>query len=261
MHAILEGENKMSIIIYCHQRSGSQLLTTTLDSHPDIKIASEAQFLLEQTPAEYFKTRNDKKKPQFTRNKMSVEGWISMLGPNEGCNVKYNQISNILSLSPEKNKIIHLVRTNILNTVVSDLINKSKKRWGIEAHIYKEDNQTYKNSISEKDYRARYPEKINIPTQIVKSHYNKIKNNIMLNHAALLEYSENVLTVHYEDLLGNSNQVEDHLNPEAISKICNFLEISNKHILTVGTKKTGKNLKKFVENYKDLQHLDYRIKL
>lgn len=241
----------MAIILFCTQRSGSQMLTTALDSHPDVEMAPEAYFLLNQTPRDYFKD-NQKHKPLSQQKKYSIFEWVSSLKYNQGCGIKYNQINCISSFFSKENKIIHLVRRNIMRTVVSNIINNNKKHFNIPSHFYKKNQKKYSNFLSYEQLLDNVPKNLVIKKEIIESRCASLEKAITLQHKKLKRFENNTITLYYEDLVGDG----DILNKDCSIRLCEFLKIDVNHKLFIGTKKTGLDLENVISNYDEIRHMD-----
>lgn len=112
---------KLDYIILCHQRSGSHLLCTLINSHPDIACIGET----------------NEKMPELYNAKGKIVGKIEM----------YNRVKDITKY---KNvKIIHLIR-NPYDTARSDWINCTKK---FPAHV--KEKSSFEIKLNKKEIEKR----------------------------------------------------------------------------------------------------------
>ena len=89
----------MKFIIYGYMRSGTTMLTTMLNSHSKLKCYAEESVNV-----------------------------LPSLNNNEGINVKYPHLKQDEILNYVNDyKIIHLIRTNVFNTAISNYINDNKQ--------------------------------------------------------------------------------------------------------------------------------------
>ena len=104
----------MKFIIYAWMRSGTTMLTTMLNSHPDLHCFAEESATV-----------------------------LPTLNANQGINIKYPHLQDkeIIKLA-ENYKIIHVIRTNLLNLAISNYINDHKEQTKTPtAHIFKSEDQ------------------------------------------------------------------------------------------------------------------------
>ena len=172
----------MKFIIYGYMRSGTTMLTTMLNSHSQLKCYAEE----------------------------SVEV-LPSINDYEGINVKYPHLRyGEIKKYLDNYKIIHLVRTNIFNTAISNYINTNKEKTKTPtAHIFStknlEDDNIYYLTKEEK-HNKQFPlanrdshknidrDKIWVDTQYVKSQIENIHNQIT-NQNEVLGNHENLLTL------------------------------------------------------------------
>ena len=98
----------MKFVITAFQRSGTMMLSSFLNSHPDLTVYGEGKF-----------------------------STLSKIKNGEGINLKYSQfeaekIDEVL----KDFKIIHLIRKNLFNLALSNVINLNKEKYKKPHHYF-----------------------------------------------------------------------------------------------------------------------------
>lgn len=226
----------MKFLIIATQRTGTTLLTTLLNSHPQITCYAE-------------------------------EGidFISRLEDNQGSNLKYNQIPSNYDLG--EYKIIHLIRKDLLALSLSKVINKHKKKYGRPSHAFEvlntKDleypiyNKTPKishflrtlSSYTKSAYNDTDPisiSRLELSWEMISS-YLKVKKWTK----KLKNYD--TLTVYYEEI---TNGKEVNKMPQKTSdKICSFLKVKKYPLKTSMKKVNPPNYEKYIINWNSIKNL------
>jgi len=268
----------MAFIIYATQRSGTQMLTTALDSHPRLRCLPEVPWIMNASPSHWFSQdlydRSAPVNPKLLVNSngpRSIRNFISLLKKNEGANIKYGQIKhNVTRMDPTNNKIIHLVRINLLDTVISNLLNKQKQKWGLHSHVYLTDDQYPKNcsikhfrtNATEHFFEQNRPKTIRLDKGQISGLLRETESDIRRNIQNLKPYSKNVLTVFYEDLIPTASEA-NQINEKIGQQICEFLNVENEKLYpaTLKTKDiwAPRKYENFIENYNDIKLLEKKF--
>jgi len=209
----------MAIIIFGRQRSGTTLLTSFLNSHPELKIEGEI----------LHPTRQAGGNGRIINN-ISNQYW--------GFNLKYNHVSNWITSNFSKFKIVHVLRRDLLSMAISSIINTNKPK-------YKKPSET-KEKIKTQKYYFDIEKVKNVMTQNKKLVSRWVKN--------LSECYENVYPVFYEDFTKGGTDVKAWES----SALCNFLGVDNLKFTTDQIKVNSKNLKDIVINWEELETIKDR---
>jgi len=113
----------MGFIIYSKQRTGSTLLHSFLNSHPDLVCEGEL-----------FSRRNRKNAAMNPYEKVK-----RLTGASVGFMLKYNH--SFVDFS--EFKVIHLLRNDTMAQALSDIINKNKGLYGVPAESIEEISNKY----------------------------------------------------------------------------------------------------------------------
>lgn len=203
------------IAILAHQRSGTHLLGSCLDSHPEIEYIDEI----------------------FDRRRVESEGQLKkILSRFEGkekflcLDVKYNQITLPIERFLQNIKVIHLIRRDIKAMYFSGRLHGFYKR-----------KLRVKGTTGERV--ARYQEIAKSQKQIPKIPFNQGKFDKWAKGVergrAKYSYLED-LRFHYEDLTGNK-QIKT-LPKWASEDICEFLGIEYCSLTTSNIKFSPTNI-------------------
>lgn len=226
----------MKFIIYGYMRSGTTMLTTMLNSHSKLKCYAEESVNV-----------------------------LPSLNNNEGINVKYPHLKQGEILNYVNNyKIIHLIRTNVFNTAISNYINDNKQLTKTPtAHIFsKNENLHYLTKQDKHDKQVPFAnkkhhknieiDKIFVDVNYVRSNMQYIHNQITTQLNLLMNYS-NVLTLTYEELTSDNDVT--NLDENICKTICNFLDIEYENMYPTTMKVNDSNYEKYILNWNDLKDL------
>ena len=231
----------MKFIIYGYMRSGTTMLTTMLNSHPELKCYAEE----------------------------SVDT-LSTINNNEGINVKYSHLkSNEILEYVDQYKIIHLIRTNVFHTAISNFINDNKQSTKTPtAHIFSKNENLYYLTKQEKHdnqvpmakrqfHKDIEKDKIHVDSNVI---FNSMKNihKEVNNELQILGTHKNVLTLTYEELTSNDTDIK-YLDNNLSNKICNFLEVDNHEMYATTMKVNNSNYEKYISNWHELKPLKQMI--
>lgn len=208
----------MKFILIANQRSGTGLLTSSLNSHPDINVLSEFKFISNQKKISCLKD------PELQYNNPYI--FYQNIKDNFSFNLKYNQINN-----PKIYKncnIIHLIRKNNFHKSISQWINEHKNITNRTAYEYLGNDSIYNT-------------KFKIPKKELIKYITKNKNNTK-KWLDILNSNKgfyNVLTLYYEDLIDikKSNNEITYLTQVTSEKICKFMNIGYQTFYTEQKKK------------------------
>ena len=218
-------------------RSGTTMLTTMLNSHPQLKCYAEESVNV-----------------------------LSTLNDNEGINVKYphlkqGEICNYLN----DYKIIHLIRTNVFHTAISNYINDNKEATKTPtAHIFSKNENLYYITKQEKHDRqvpkANRESHKDINTDKIYVDVGYVKNNMVKIHQQVqsqidvLGSHPNVLTLTYEELTKNNKDIKN-LDNNLCNKICKFLNVDIENMYSTTMKVNNSQYEKYISNWKELSKL------
>ena len=232
----------MKFIVYGYMRSGTTMLTTMLNSHSQLKCYAEES--------------------------VSV---LPSLNDNEGINVKYPHLKNgEIKNYLDDYKIIHLVRENVFNTAISNYINNNKEKTKTPtAHIFStdklEDDNLYYITREDKHNR-QFPkakrkfhkdinkDKIRVEKGAIIGEMNAIREQIN-NQSRFLANNKNVLTLTYEELTKNDEDVKN-LDSNISKKICNFLDVDFEDMYPTTMKVNDSRYEKYISNWGDIKELN-----
>lgn len=222
-------------------RSGATMLTTMLNSHPQLKCYAEES-------VNVLPTLNDK----------------------EGINVKYPHLQpGKIKDYADQYKIIHLIRTNVFHTAISNFINDNKELTKTPtAHIFSENKDLYYLTNQEKHDKQvpkanrRYhkdieKDKIYVDVNFVMKSMQYIHQQVN-DQLDILRDHTNVLTLTYEELTSNDTDIKK-LDTSFSNKICNFLEVEPYEMYTSTMKVNNSKYEKYVSNWDELKQLKKMI--
>ena len=227
----------MKFIIYGYMRAGTTMLTTMLNSHPQLKCYAEESVNV-----------------------------LPSLNNNEGINVKYPHLKPGEILNYLNNyKIIHLIRENVFHTSISNYINDNKEATKTPtAHIFSKNENLYYITKQDKHDKqlpkANRESHKNIDTDKIYVDINYVRNNMIHIHQLvqdqinILGSHPNVLTLTYEELTENNKDIKI-LNSSLCNKICNFLGVEVKDMYSTTMKVNNVNYEKYISNWGDLSKL------
>lgn len=227
----------MKFIIYGYMRSGTTMLTTMLNSHPQLKCYAEE----------------------------SVDV-LPTINHNEGINVKYPHLKpkEILNYLDDY-KIIHLIRENVFHTAISNYINDNKEFTKTPtAHIFTKNENLYYITKQDKHDRQlpkankKFHKNIDVDKIYVDVKY--VRNNminihkLVQNQLNILGLHPNVLTLTYEELTENNKDVKI-LNENLSNRICKFLGVDIKKMHSTTMKVNDSKYEKYISNWEELSKL------
>lgn len=192
--------HRYDFVIVCNQRSGSHLLASLLDSHPDIECDGEIGSLNDPL----FKVEPDGEK---------LRGGIVM----------YQRLGRIKDIRPKS--IIHLVRDPLATATseVTNSISRKLNRKSHRAHRFKDEDPIETAHISPK------PETVKRKV----AHIIKMRNRLV---RAIQKKKLHALEIHYEDLTQGGTSISKC--PQGITiQLCKFLGL-REHPLTTGFRKS-----------------------
>lgn len=215
------------------------MLTTMLNSHPQLKCYAEESV-----------------------------NTLPIINDKEGINVKYPHLQpgEIIKYANEY-KIIHLIRTNIFHTAISNFINDNKTLTKTPtAHIFSENKNLYyltdynqnkhdkQVSLSNKKYHKDIEkDKIDINVNDIKMYMYFIHQQIH-SQLQLLKNHSNVLTLTYEQITSNDTDVKQ-LNNTICNDICNFLNVDFHNMYPTTMKVNNSNYEKYISNWDELKQI------
>jgi len=212
----------VNFIILSQQGSGSTMLRSALSSHRNVFCETELFVSPEREEYRY-------RKPSYWRNDMgrSITDFLDDFFIDTypfpvtsiGFDLKYNQMNEkiVKYLDTRKIAIIHLIRKNIIKTIISNCINGEKE---VPFRISREKFYSLKKTID--GYIKKYENRFN-----------------------------DVLTLYYEDLTDDENIVK--LKDRDAKQITNFLKI-NYEDMTINTeKKLTNDISKLLINYEEIK--------
>lgn len=216
------GNNYSKFVIIARSRTGSTLLEKYLDSHPNIQCEGE---LLNNLDGRNYKFIIDS---FFKRKEKQIESAgfkMFYYHPNDG---NPEEVWSYL-LKDSNTKLIHLVRKNVLRTIVSQRVATKTKQWSIQNNGSKIPTES---KIVHLDLDACMKEIVQ--TKEWESEFEALNTRF--------DYVE----VSYEDLCSQPKQ--------ELVKIQNFLGVKEFENLNTAIKKQNvEPISKLVENYSALE--------
>jgi LPS sulfotransferase NodH len=226
-------------IILSTQRSGSTLLRTSLDSHPDIQCFGEIflpTYTRDYSFYQFLKDERISGAGALLRRPTLVERHLSNLYENDataavGFKVMYNQVGylpyrfpSVMTYARRHNvRIIHLVRSNPLNTVISRRFARATKQYHTQ------------------EQRSAKP--VHIDLQMAVQGINRIEKDKARWRQALAGLP--CLEVSYEEFVANKSDVSH--------QILSFLNVNQDVELDSPLKKViNSSLEHLITNYDDL---------
>lgn len=280
----------MKFMIICRQRSGSGLLRSYLNSHPDLKcIMTELTFMTpdhfkkyvdyDKKIKKYLKPQPFKKQIVDPSNPESIKtmdrtvnrynkkifpfAFYNCLPNNIGFDTKYNAIAIDDSTrkfisdnnQEEKINIIHLMRKNIFEQALSRWIEMNQhithRPTRIKVGDLKKKKSTKKFKVNKKEI-IRSMKKIKEDRQEWTKKLKSISNEIK---------NVRILTLYYEDIIdADQHQRPDQkaeLPSKIMKKICKFLEIDEPERMTSDrVKVNSKNYQDYIINWNEIKKLN-----
>ncbi len=239
-------------IIAATQRSGTTFFRYVLNQHPDLHIFDEL-FLddLDNKIGFYQfwqkKIADDPRNLTYNYAFEILRTYLDNLTADQsaykavGIDIKYNQYFIIpwqMNLLARMGfKIIHVIRRNILKTLISDQLNKQAEQLGRNSHGTQSVNHV----------------KVKLPAdQSIINELERRRNEIFefRRHFTPFDYLE----LYYEDFFSDENFSSETLAPAVIKRVCSFLGVSVPDTdLVTGLKKTNPDdLRDLISNYDEL---------
>jgi len=209
----------MAIIILGRQRTGTTLLSSFLNSHPDLNIEGEI----------LHPTRVKAGGLTVLRN-MNNEKW--------GFNLKYNHTGEWIFSNMKYFKVIHVIRKDLLMMAISSIINTNKKQ-------YKRPSETLVPLRKEKWI---------FDVDKVRMAMNKNRKYMKRWLEKVPTLCPNFYTIYYEDFTSEGDSVKKFES----SELCSFLKIPEFVFTTKQVKVNATSIKDIAINYKELLNLPNR---
>lgn len=190
------GKKPQKFIILTTQRSGSTWLMDMLDSHPNIKVYNELFLNMDnkskwadpKQPSFYIyeKTAPGKrpwKTIKYLNNLYTYEGEYDVIGFKLMYDHLFRKPEILVNLISEGYKIVHLVRENPIDVMVSYALAKQNKRFFTEQEVENQklhlDPQNFKKDVEKQDFKvglARIIVAI-IPNPVLNITYNELRQD------------------------------------------------------------------------------------
>lgn len=240
----------MSFAVIGYQRTGTIMLTTALNSHPQILCegvlrSNEAKAGVDNEHNNIFKIV----KKKYNEKKKEKEFISNLLKGKDLSTVKiwgYNTKYTILNINDYKNmlkniQIIHILRNNLFENSLSVVTNASKERFNVPAHDFDDIEVKKEFVLSDSDIH-----------KIIKR--GKIITNSLKRWKNIFKSHRNYIELSYEDLTSGNNISK---LPEQHSDIlCDFLGVD---ILPLSVKiyKTGTKVINRIKNFHEAKECFY----
>lgn len=220
--------------IITQQRSGSNLLRSFLNQHPDIYCYGEMFSPSGTVKDNFFKDKDLIVKIAFYHKEQNknIEDYLNYLFSSAkkynavGIDLKYNQINDEVLNYLLKNdiKIIHLIRKDILATWLSDYLVDGRR----------------KNKLP----RRIDPKQLKRQMRFTLHSINKYKKQNFKDY----------LTLSYKEMTDNKNINE--LPKELTKKILDFLKVDYRKLKSKRMKKNKWDYENMIINYEELKRID-----
>ncbi len=236
------------------QRSGTGFLSSLLTSHPEIHVFPELllwhDFKEKNNYFHFWRKKIKKSAVNITppgQKQVLSEFFDTAFKKKKNCkivgiNIKYDQLAIIPDelhiLNRKFNKVIHLVRKNILKTLISTILNIKKEQLGRKSH-------------STEKYA---PHKITLPIdQQLLNDLANIKRSIAENRNRFKNlYKDNYLEIYYEDFFDPNSMDRGKINRDVLKEIYDFFAIDyNFNLQTDLVKTNPDNLQDLLKNYSE----------
>jgi len=208
-------------IIICRSRTGSSLLKSLLDHHPEIACSGEIFKTLQGKDTHTVWNQFFNKKP---KNIKQVGCKIFYYHPLDGGTEVWDLIERDSEI-----KIIHLIRKNRLSALVSQKIGEKTKLWSENV------DRPHGLNLDEKRISLDFEECKNTFQKI--SNYEEHTRRAFSNHP----YTE----IYYENL------AEDPIS--TAYELYEFLGLSKKEVVVKNKKQNPEKLSELIMNYEDLK--------
>jgi len=244
----------MKFLIISRARSGSHMLSSMLDSHPDLTCFGEA---------------------------MDIP-WLDRLQEGQGAMIKYNHVHDQALLTADSPfRLIHLVRKDLLELAISNLLLKHAVKTGGKLPYHKVHTDAGDLLIWDCDRKGKpckgektpgvlrvertknrykyttekqedFPIELLTPVSL-SSLMSRLSDEILPWHQFL---KDKALTVFYEDIVGSSR--ETSVMPESVSRrICKYLGVAQ-HAMTTPFKKVNKYEQRVLP--RKIRHLNLQLR-
>ena len=241
----------MPFLIIGFQRTGTGMLTSALNGHPEIWCEDEIEQpsrLKQIVEGESCKKIEPLKKGKsferyFTDKAFSsVRVW--------GANIKYSGLRRLMrkeSSLLKQFKIIHLVRDSVLHTILSVIVNCNKAAYGIQPHEYNVVTRKKKILLQEPEIEQ---------IKVLQEHIPK-EQDFWTGYFKTLHDKEQILELTYENIAPKENSVPPGslLHHHCVS-LCQFLGVTFFPLKPL-TVKTGESVLDMVENPEVLAPLGF----
>jgi hypothetical protein len=243
-------------ILLANQRSGTGFLTALLSKHSQIHVYPELLWWLDyQDKSNFF---------HFWRKKIKKSA-ISLTPPHQpaileeffdfifdrmkdtkavGVNIKYDQLAvvpNEINILQKKfDSVVHLIRRNLLKTLISNVLNQNKEVLKRESH-------------STEKYKAC---KVNLPmNESLLQDLITLKRNILQSRQIFQKlYSENYLEICYEDFFEENQYESNTISNDILRKIYNLCGVEHHFDIQTDLAKTNPSqLKDLIENFDEIK--------
>ena len=240
----------VKFLVLATQRSGTVFLESILNSHPDIYCTGER--LLYNNTNSFIDYWNDKVKedkinltPKYSSRILYdfMDEYFSARNEKAvGFDVKYNQyntIANMHTVFQKHNiRIIHLIRENILKTLISLRLNVKQRELNRKSHT------------TEKVKAVKI--KLETGNKLIKE-LNRRAGQIQYFKELLSSYFP-YLELHYEKFFPENKGEAQTIRPEILNGIAQFLEVDlGNNTMTSPYRKTNPvGLRDLLENYEEV---------
>lgn len=241
-------------IVLATQRSGTRFFETVLSDHPKIQCYGELLLWMDyHNPDNFFHYWRNKvlESAKFITPPFEAVAFKQYLDDlftqnNDmqavGLDIKYDQVGvipNELPILQEKfKKAIHLIRCNLLKTLISLELNRRKEEFARAAHA------------SQKYASARITLLMN---EGILGGLKDRKRQI-LNFREYLSNHYDTIEIYYEDFFGNGNGASNTIKKEVLSQVYDFLGVKSCFDVKTDLVKTNPNrLVDLIENYEEVK--------
>jgi predicted Zn-dependent protease len=248
---------QQKFIITATQRSGTAFLESALNRHPEIYCYGEAlldtNYSGDYTFYHYWLQQIAQDPANITlQAKKRIFGeyldWFytgKAQRSATGFDIKYDQYADIAdslaTLQAKQVKVIHLVRRNVLKTLISSRLNVQQRELNRKSHDTERPPVVRINLPADSSLVAelqRRKNEINHFSSIFKNHFDSVE-------------------ICYEDLVASPEGETRLLAPEVVQNIFDFLQLTDREMpLQTGWRKTNPNvLTDVLENYDQVADL------
>lgn len=190
------GKKLQKFIILTTQRSGSTWLMDMLDNHPNIKVYNELFLNMDNKSKwadpnqpifyNYEKTAPGKrpwKTIKYLKNLYTYDGKYDAIGFKLMYDHLFRKPEILVNLISEGYKIIHLVRENPVDVMVSYAIAKQQKRFFAEKEVENKklylEPLAFKKEVEKQDFKVNLARSIVkfLPNQVLSITYNDLRQD------------------------------------------------------------------------------------